>query len=74
MEDNKSVIGYLFHNLVRIICVTILFLIFRYTTHAIVMRIDFVAKINSFGWLFYLHTLEVIILLLIFKYGFKSQQ
>jgi membrane protease YdiL (CAAX protease family) len=73
VEHNKSIIESLFNNLARIILVTILFLCFRYTTRGIVMSIDFIARLSWFGQIFYLGILEVVVLLLIFKYGFNKE-
>jgi membrane protease YdiL (CAAX protease family) len=71
MKQNKSIIESLFNNSARITCITISFIIFGIITYRIPFGSNISDGLSIFAMQFYASCLQVLVLLLIFKYGLK---
>ncbi len=73
MESNKSIMESLFHNLARIMCITILFIFFRSITYKIIMKLNIIDRLSLFSVVFYVSLLQVGVIFFILKHGFKKE-
>lgn len=73
MKTNKSILESSFNNLARIICITILFIIFGVITYRIPKSLNILDGLSIFATQFYVSFLQVIIIFLILKYGLKKK-
>lgn len=74
MRQNKSIIESLFNSLAMITCITILFIIFENITYRIPFNPGLPNRLSIFAMQFYASILQIVVLLLIFKFGLKREK